>query len=226
MKTVVPTDLAISARNHRCEPLPRSFYLQPTAVVARELLGTVIVVRRPDSVRSGLIVETEAYLGALDPASHSFRGPTARNAEMFGPPGHAYVYFSYGVHWMLNVVTQDAGVGEAVLIRALEPLDRIDAPDLNDHLPHRLMSGPGKLARFLGITRQEFDGADVCDSSGRIVLMDAGVEVDPELVTVTTRVGISQATELPLRFYITSHPSVSRKEISRHVQRGGLSADT
>jgi DNA-3-methyladenine glycosylase len=154
-----------------------------------------------------VIVEAEAYLGASDPASHAFRGRTQRNAAMFGPPGHAYVYLSYGVHWMLNFATQLEGVGEAVLIRALEPL----AYDEGEAAPrHRLMSGPGKLTRALGINRAEFDHADVCIATGKLTVFDTGIALDAQNIAVGPRIGISQAVDWPMRFYIASHPSVSK----------------
>jgi len=182
--------------------VPRAFYLRPTPDVARDLLGKLIVVRGPSGERSGVIVETEAYLGASDPASHAFRGRTERNAAMFGPPGHAYVYLSYGVHWMLNFATQPEGVGEAVLIRALEPV----ACDENV----RSMSGPGKLTRALGINRAEYDHADLCGATGKLAVFDTGIAVAPQSIAVGPRIGISQAIDWPMRFYLSSHPSVSK----------------
>lgn len=190
----------------------RDFYLLPTRTVARQLLGKLIVIRSPDGVKSAVIVETEAYLGQSDPASHAYRGLTARNASMFGPPGHAYVYLSYGVHWMLNFVTQPENAGEAVLIRALEPVDGFDRPQSSaDRTRRRLMSGPGKLARELGVTRLDFDGADLCRRSGRICVLDCCIDLDPAHISVGPRIGISQASDLPLRFFVAGNPCVSRK---------------
>lgn len=205
----------------------RDFYLQPTPVVAAGLLGKLVVVRTPRGVIAGAIVEVEAYLGASDPASHAYRGPTPRNAAMFGPPGHAYVYLSYGVHWMLNFVTQPEGVGEAVLIRALEPVEGVALIERNESAPvHRLMNGPGKLARALGIARAAFDGVDLCRRGGRLSVIDTGARVDDATIAVGPRIGISQAADWPLRFYISGNPCISRRETLIAMQRRHQSADT
>ena len=196
--------------------LPREFYLEPTPFVARSLRGKIVVVTGAPEPVAGRIVEAEAYLGARDPASHAYRGKTARNASMFGDAGHAYVYFSYGVHWMLNFVTQPAGVGEAVLIRAIEPVAGIEAMRVaagaGTGLPdYRLANGPGKLARALGITRARHDGVDLCDPRGGICVCDDGSTISDSAVTTSRRIGISSAVESPLRFYVTASPAVSRK---------------
>ncbi|MDR3709567.1 MAG: DNA-3-methyladenine glycosylase [Capsulimonadaceae bacterium] len=196
--------------------LPRTFYLEPTLVVARQLIGKRVVSRHIGGDRVGRIVETEAYLGASDAASHAYRGPKERNLVMFGPPGHAYVYLSYGVHWMLNASTQPEGVGEAVLIRAIEPVAGIDEMRLaftgSARLPkHRIGNGPGKLARALGITLAEHGGLDLCDEASRLTIQDDGWLVDDCDVVVTPRVGISAATDKPYRFYLSASRSVSRK---------------
>jgi len=152
----------------------------------------------------GPIVETEAYLFE-DPASHSFGGETARNRSMYGPPGHAYVYFIYGVHWCVNAVCCPKGVGEAILIRAIEPVvGRIQ----------RTTNGPGKLCAALGIDRA-LDGADLCDPGGGLFIAE-----NPDFksflkqrgpVVRTTRIGITKSAELPLRFCLKKSPSLSRK---------------
>src|SRR5712691_12608784 len=142
--------------------LSRSFYRRPAVEVAPDLLGSVLVRVLPDGLRlAGRIVETEAYEPG-DPASHAFRGKTQRNAVMFGPPGHLYVYFTYGNHWMMNTVTRSRGEGSAVLLRATEPIEGVDAM-----ARHRgrdsirdLCSGPGKLAQALAVDRRH-DGADL-----------------------------------------------------------------
>ena len=196
--------------------LPRSFYEQPTAEVARALLGKVVVVWHADGVRSGIIVETEAYLGEHDAAAHSYRGKTPRNAAMFGEAGHAYVYFSYGVHWMLNFVTQQVGCGEAVLIRAVEPLDgveemRASAGYDTSVANHRIGNGPGKLAKALGVTREMHDGADLCEPGGLVTVCDVGREVRDADIVSSRRIGITKAAELPLRFYLVDNASVSKR---------------
>src|SRR5438105_3815654 len=140
-------------------PVPRPFYRRDPRVVAPELLNKVLV--RGD--RSGRIVEVEAYCGGEDPGSHAYRGPTTRNATMFGPPGHLYVYFTYGMHFCANAVCGRDGEGVAVLLRALTPVAGIDQMRAVRPAARRdvdLCSGPGKLCQALGIDRS-FDGADV-----------------------------------------------------------------
>ncbi|HKV89811.1 MAG TPA: DNA-3-methyladenine glycosylase, partial [Thermoplasmata archaeon] len=162
------------------DPLPRAFYERPTAVVARALIGRWMVVRSGRSYHAARIVETEAYVGR-DPASHAFRGPTRRNASMFGAPGTLYVYRIHQVH-CANAVTR---TGQAVLLRAAEPLD----PELPS------LSGPGRLCRRLGLTRDD-DGSSLVSGRVRIVLGDPSA---PEVVRAP-RVGITRAVERPLRF--------------------------
>ena len=179
--------------------LGRGFFEAPTEELARELVGRVLVRRQPEGTLVGRIVETEAYLAEGDPASHSHRGPTPRNRSMFGRPGTAYVYLIYGMHHCLNVVSAEAGRGEAVLIRALEPLEGLEAMrrrrgGVRDR---DLCRGPGRLAQALGLTR-EHDGVDLC--RGDLGIWSGGEE-RPEL-RATPRIGIRQAAELPLRFLI------------------------
>ncbi len=161
----------------RLRTLPRSYYLHPTLHIARDLLGKILVRRWGAGTVSGMIVETEAYLGSKDPASHAYRGMTGRNEVMFGIGGHLYVYFTYGMHYCCNVVTGETGLAHAVLLRALEPLDgfrfmarnrNIALPaKTNDQLPAstllQLCSGPGKLCQALAITRND-NGTDLCGS--------------------------------------------------------------
>ena len=193
-------------------PLPAEFYLQDTREVAQKLLGQILVRTLPGGeVLSGVIVETEAYL-TDDPACHAYRGQTPRNAAMFGPPGHAYVYFTYGLHMMLNLVCAPEGTAEAVLIRALEPVGGIDAMRLNrGNLPEtrQLTNGPGKLAQALGLTRLTHNGLDITHPGSELYVLP---QVVPEFETVaTTRIGISQGVDLPWRFYIRGNRYVSRK---------------
>jgi DNA-3-methyladenine glycosylase len=193
-------------------PLPRVFYDRDTLVVARDLLGKMIVRRlATGETLCGVIIETEGYVTG-DPASHAFRGETPRNRAMFGPPGHAYVYFTYGVHMMLNIVTERAGLGEAVLIRALQPIEGIDT--MCRHRGGRsdvrqLTNGPGKLAQAFGITRGTDDGKDVTDPmSDLIVTSHEGRTFE---IVATTRIGLSRGVESPWRYYIRDNPFVSRR---------------
>jgi len=176
--------------------LPRSFYARPTIDVARDLLGKVIR-HGPASAR---IVETEAYLGTDDAAAHSARGPTPRTRVIFGPPGHAYVYLIYGMHYCLNIVAEPEGVAGCVLIRAVEPIGVVAGAAL-------LSNGPGKLTRALGITLEHY-GADL--TRGPITLHEPRVQEMFE-IAISPRIGISQAAELPLRFYIRGNRFVSRE---------------
>ena len=189
--------------------LDRGFFLRPAPQVAPDLLGSVLRRILPAGIQlSGRIVEVEAY-EPDDPASHAFRGPTRRNAVMFGPPGYLYVYFAYGNHWMANVVTRGQGEGSAVLIRALRPLEGIDEmrarrdrEELRD-----LCSGPGKLCRALGVDRT-VNGTDLV--GGREIWLDRGRPVEPDAITAGPRVGISVGLDRPWRFSVTDDPFVSR----------------
>jgi DNA-3-methyladenine glycosylase len=189
--------------------LPRGFFARPAPEVAPELLGSRLVRALPEGVRlSGTIVEAEAYEPG-DPASHAFRGRTPRNAVMFGAPGHLYVYFTYGNHWMANIVTRGRGEGSAVLIRALRPLDGVDEMRVRrgrERL-HDLCSGPGKLCQALAIDRN-LDGSDLV--RGREVWLERGVAVEPDSITTGSRVGVSVGLDRPWRFSIAGDPFVSR----------------
>lgn len=166
-----------------------------------ELLGKVLVVDRDGTSTSGRIVETEAYT-ADDPASHSIRGPTSRNSVMFGPAGHLYVYRSYGVHWCANVVTGGDGDGQAVLLRALVPLDGIEVmrSRRSGRLDRELTNGPGKLCAALGIGGLD-DGATLTVASSSIRVGDDDAP-SPTVVLAGPRIGISKAVDTPWRFRI------------------------
>lgn len=178
--------------------LPRSFYSRPAHVVARDLLGRDLLgVTRGGTRIRARIVETEAY-GPDDPASHGYRGPTRRNASMFGPPGHLYVYFTYGIHWCVNVVTGSRGEGSAVLLRAAVPLEGTSSMARRRGVrdPARLCSGPANLARAFGIDGNA-DGADLLRGPWRLLV---GEEAPSRGVVRGPRVGISRAREVPWRF--------------------------
>jgi DNA-3-methyladenine glycosylase len=181
--------------------LRRSFFARSVHEVAPDLIGVTLLV---DGV-GGRIVEVEAY-DQEDPASHAYRGRTPRNAVMFGPPGHAYVYRSYGIHWCLNLVCGDEGVPEAALIRALEPTHGIDVQRRRRGMDdlRALCSGPGKLCQALGITR-EHDGLPLDRPPFRL---EPRIET-PEIVT-TPRIGITRATELSWRYLEAGSAYVSR----------------
>ncbi len=193
-------------------PLPAEFYLQDTRDAARKLLGQLLVRTLPSGeTLSGIIVETEAYLKD-DPACHAYRGQTPRNAAMFGPPGRAYVYFTYGLHMMLNLVCAPAGVAEAVLIRALEPVSGLDAMRLNRGgiaETKQLTNGPGKLAQALALTRLDHNSLDITQPGAALMVLPR--ESPPFTTVETTRIGISQGVELPWRYYVSGNAFVSRK---------------
>ena len=173
--------------------LPRSFYTRPTLAVARELLGRRLVRREPRGVRlSGLIVEAEAYVGSEDLGCHAKAGRTARNASMWGPPGHAYVYFTYGMHWMLNIVTEEDGFPAAVLIRGLLPLEGLPAMRRR-RAGKPLANGPAKLCQALAIDRS-LDGHDLCAPKAELFI-ECGQEIQDPFVTTTPRVGLNTVPE-------------------------------
>ena len=185
--------------------LKRAFYERPTIEVARDLLGKVIV----HGPTAGMIVETEAYPGGDDFASHSARGITPRTRVIFGPPGHAYVYFIYGMYQCLNLVCEPDGTPGCVLVRALEPLAGIGTMQSRRSAARKvenLASGPGKLTLALGITLQH-NGADV--TRGSLVVREP-VENRRFEIQVTPRIGISQCVDAPLRFLIAGNVSVSK----------------
>jgi DNA-3-methyladenine glycosylase len=189
--------------------LSQTFYQRSTSQVAKALLGQILVHETPEGLSSGRIVEVEAYLPKNDPGCHAARGKTPRNSVIFGPPGHAYVYFCYGNHFMFNVVTENEGVPGAVLIRALEPLKglglmirrrgKFKAEEVS------LINGPGKLTQALGI-RQEHNQKTVFKKP--LYLMDGERK---EKIGITTRIGLTEGADLPLRFYLEGNRYISVK---------------
>jgi DNA-3-methyladenine glycosylase len=214
------------------ERLPREFFDRPATEVAPDLLGCVLWHVSPAGLVAARLVEVEAYRGALDPASHSYRGRTARNAVMFGPPGHAYVYFTYGMHYCVNLVCQPAGLAEAVLIRAGAVVDGAglarrrrsglaDADGSTEastgrngrHRDRDLARGPGRLCQALGIDRS-LDGADACAPDGPIGIsppeaFDQAEVAGSAAIRVGPRVGISRAADLPWRYWLGGDGHVS-----------------
>lgn len=191
------------------DALSSTFYDREADLVARDLLGAVLEHRTPAGVTSGRIVEVEAYVGPHDPACHAAVGLTRRTRALFGPPGTAYVYFIYGVHWCVNAVTREEGYGSAVLIRALEPLTGIDLMHRRrqlTRLDRDLANGPGKLCAALGI-----DAAQNASSlqHGRLRILPGDAVADRD-VHVSPRVGITKAADEFLRFFVADHPCVSR----------------
>lgn len=187
--------------------IPRSFYDRDTETVAREMLGAVLECRTAAGIASGMIVETEAYVGEHDPACHAAAGRTRRTEPLYGRPGLAYVYFIYGVHWCFNAVTREEGHGSAVLVRALDPLQGLDLMrgrrgTVKDA---QLTNGPGKLCQALGIDAA-MNGLRLDRRPLRIL---AGDNVGDGDVEVTARIGITKAAEWPLRYLIRGNPNVS-----------------
>ncbi|NID06589.1 DNA-3-methyladenine glycosylase [Luteibacter jiangsuensis] len=188
--------------------LPRSFFHRDARVVAPELLNKVLACA---DGRAGRIVEVEAYVGAIDPAAHTFRGKTKRNAVMFGPPGHMYVYFTYGMHWCCNTVCGDEGEGSGVLIRALEPLSGIEL--MREARPkvrrdRELCSGPARLTQALGITGDQ-NGIDLVRARDGYTVLDDGMP-PPDNVPGSARIGIREGTDLLWRWLVAGNPHVSR----------------
>lgn len=189
--------------------LPRSFYARDARVAAPALLNKILLCANG---RSGRIVETEAYRGENDPASHSHRGRTPRNEVMFGEPGLLYVYFTYGMHWCANAVCGEAGVGEAVLLRALEPLQglaQMQTARPKARRERELCSGPARLCQALGIDGS-LNGADLISGTAGVMIVDDGTP-PPSKPGTSPRVGISRATELPWRWFVPGNEHLSRR---------------
>lgn len=199
--------------------LRRSFFNRDPREVGPQLLGRLIVRREKRRLLAGRIVEVEAYLGANDAAAHAAAGRTARNEVLWGPPGHAYVYFIYGVHYCLNVSCMPEGQAGCVLVRALEPvagftamararrLEEFQAASVRDL--RKLTSGPGRLAEALGITRPRDNAKDVLSLRSNLQILDDGFR--PEQVRITPRIGITKSAGMPLRYIVAESPFLSRK---------------
>jgi DNA-3-methyladenine glycosylase len=195
-------------RRRRADALPPEFYARETELVARDLLGAILECSTPEGVATGRIVETEAYLGEHDPACHAAVGQTARTSPLYGPPGTAYVYFIYGMHWCVNAVTREHGLPSAVLIRALEPLEGLDLMRQRRPGARRLedlTSGPARLCSALGITGAH-NGLPLQRPP---LLVRPGEPVPEAAVEVTPRIGITKAADWPLRWLVADSPYVS-----------------
>jgi DNA-3-methyladenine glycosylase len=195
-------------------PLDRAFFARPPRRVARELLGKILVRDREDQHLAARIVEVEAYLGENDPAAHAAAGITARNAILFGPPGYAYVYFIYGNHYCLNVSCEREGKAGSVLFRALEPLSGITemarARGIVLQTPRdlsKLTAGPGRLAQAFGITRTRDNGCDLTSPDSGLWIGQDGFL--PPSIQITPRIGIKEAADHLLRYFLAENPFVS-----------------
>ncbi|MEO7478468.1 MAG: DNA-3-methyladenine glycosylase [Lysobacteraceae bacterium] len=211
MDVETPTDASPGTRPHwfHGSVLPRSFYQRDARCVAPELLNKVLV---SCDGRSGRIVEVEAYCGSIDPAAHTFRGKTKRNATMFGPAGFMYVYFTYGIHWCCNAVCGDEGEGSGVLLRALEPLTDLEKMRLARPRARRdrdLCSGPGKLTQAMGITGAQ-NGIDLVAAQDGFTIVSDGM-MPPQDPLADTRIGISHGKDLPWRWRIVGNGHVSKR---------------
>ena len=218
-KTSSPEDLESSllgsrprSRFHRGRPLSRAFYERETELVSRELLGTILECETDDGIASGIIVETEAYLGEHDLACHAAAGRTARTEALYGPPGTSYVYFIYGMYWCFNAVTRAEGLPSAVLVRAIEPLDGLALmhkrrPRVKSEV--ELTNGPGKLCTALGIT-----GSMSAKSLQRKPLVIREGEPVADRVEVTARIGITRCADWPLRWIVRGNRYVSKGKLS------------
>ena len=222
----------------RLPPLPREFYARDPLTVARELLGKLLIRRlesdecaehKSSALVAGRIVEAEAYLGAADPGAHAYRGRTARNAVLFGPPGHAYVYFIYGNHYCMNVSSGPEGEAGCVLLRALEPVCGIEAMATLRGVPlsdpsapsivelRRLTSGPGRLSQALGITRPQHNGCDLCSRTGGLYIANGEVAAEKTRlqsavrIVATTRINVTHAPHDEYRFVLGGNPFVSAR---------------
>ena len=191
------------------ERLSRKFFARDSAEVARCLLGKILVRDFEGDLLRGEIVETEAYYGETDPPSHASSGKTGRSMIMWGQSGRVYVYLIYGIHYMLNIVTESAGSPGAVLIRALVPIEGLERMSENrDGVDYdQLTDGPGKLTRAFGIGLEE-NGEDIVSSDK--LWLESGKDYEDERITVSGRIGVSEGKNDPLRFFVADNPFVSR----------------
>jgi len=202
--------------------LPQSFYARDPRIVARELLGKILVRTLTHGVQqrlSGRIVEVEVYLGQGDLAAHSAAGKTERNQVLFGPPGHAYVYFIYGAHYCLNFSCMPEGNAGCVLLRSIEPIEGLDwmakargisAEGISSETGRRLLTaGPGRLCQALGITRKQFNGAPLFRPDSDLRIADDGWR--PREIAETERIGITKSSHLPLRYVVAGNRFVSKQ---------------
>jgi DNA-3-methyladenine glycosylase len=203
-----------STRPANIRALDRAFFSRDPRRVARELLGKIVVRQHSGALLTARIVEVEAYLGEQDPAAHSAAGNTARTAVLFGPPGHAYVYFIYGNHYCLNVSCEPEGQAGSVLVRALEPLSGVEemakARGIEIHSPKdllRLTSGPGRLAQAFSITRVRDNGCDLTSGDSNLWIGEDGYRARG--IRLTPRIGITQAAEKALRYLLVGNVFVS-----------------
>jgi DNA-3-methyladenine glycosylase len=202
-------------------PLRTQFYTPDPREIAPELLGKVLLRKRGPSLRAGRIVELEAYLGAGDAAAHAAAGLTQRNRVLFGPPGHAYVYLTYGLHYCLNISCMPEGQAGCLLFRAIEPLAGFRAmakargfdPAADDESLRLLASGPARLCQALEITRERDNGRDMTSPDSGLWIVDDKYKV--KKIAVTRRIGITKSADLPLRYYIEGNPFVSALRKSR-----------
>jgi len=201
-------------------PIAKAFYARDAVTASRELLGKILVRKEHGRIRAGRIVEVEAYLGINDPAAHAAAGKTARNFVLFGPPGHAYVYFIYGNHYCLNVSCEPEGKAGSVLFRALEPVaglaEMAGARGLESDLKRvsqvrLLTSGPGRLAEAFGITRERDNDKDLTSIASDLRIVDDGFR--PEKIVRTPRIGITKAAHEELRFVIAGNAFVSKRAV-------------
>src|SRR5258707_7629581 len=198
----------------RVDWLRVEFFDRDPRRVARALLGKLLIRTTPGAVLAGRIVETEAYLGANDEAAHSFIGKTLRNAVMFGPPGHAYVYFIYGMHFCLSVTCLREGVAGAVLFRAIDPVVGVDLMAAARGVTlekesdlRKISSGPGRMAEAFGVTRERDNEKSFVSAKSDLRIGDDGYRV--RRVLVTPRIGIAKSAAMPLRFLIVGNKFVS-----------------
>ena len=198
-------------------PLPRSFYARSPRRVARDLLGKILVRNSETLHLAARIVEVEAYLGENDPAAHAAAGNTARTSVLFGPPGHAYVYFIYGNHYCLNVSCEREGKAGSVLFRALEPLEGIEEMARARGLMLRdsrdfpkLTAGPGRLAQAFSITRSRDNGCDLTSPASGLWIGEDGFR--PKQLQITPRIGITKAADRPLRYALAGNPCLSGRK--------------